>query len=86
MSRSALSRASLPETAERTGTIGTWGSLTVVRWMAQNDLIDRLHLIVVPTVVGDGQHLFPELASKELHPVETQMLSGGVQSLVLDVR
>ncbi|MEO6627009.1 MAG: dihydrofolate reductase family protein [Aquihabitans sp.] len=72
--------------AERTGTIGTWGSLTVVRWMAQNELIDRLHLIVVPTVVGDGQHLFPELATKELHPVETQMLSGGVQSLVLDVR
>lgn len=72
--------------AERTGTIGTWGSLTVVRWMAQNDLIDRLHLIVAPTVVGDGQHLFAELASKQLHPVETQALSKGVQSLVLDLR
>ena len=72
--------------AERSGTIGTWGSLTVVRWMAQNDLIDRLHLIVAPTVAGDGQHLFPELASKELHPVETQVLSNGVQSLVFDVR
>ncbi len=72
--------------AERSGTIGTWGSLTVVRWMAQNDLIDRLHLIVAPTVVGDGQRLFPELASKELHPVETQALSNGVQSLVFDVR
>ncbi|CAN5597582.1 dihydrofolate reductase family protein [soil metagenome] len=72
--------------AEQTGTIGTWGSLTVVRWMAQNDLIDRLHLIVAPTVVGDGQHLFAELASKELHSVETQALSKGIQSLVLDVR
>jgi len=71
--------------SERTGTIGTWGSLTVVRWMAQNNLIDRLHLIVAPTVVGEGDRLFPELASKDLHPVETQALSKGVQSLVFDV-
>lgn len=72
--------------AERTGTIGTWGSLTVVRWMAQNDLIDRLHLIVAPSVAGDGERLFPELGSKELHPVEAEVLSNGVQSLVFDVR
>ncbi len=72
--------------SERTGTIGTWGSLTVVRWMAQNDLIDRLHLIVAPTVVGEGERLFPELASRDLLPVETQALLKGVQSLVFDVR
>ncbi len=71
---------------ERSGTIGTWGSLTLVRWMAQSDLVDRLHLIVAPTVVGDGEHLFSELASKELHPVETQSLSKGLQSLVFDLR
>jgi len=72
--------------SERAGTIGAWGSLTVVRWMAQNDLIDRLHLIMAPTVVGEGERLFLELASKDLQLVEAQVLGNDVQSLVFDVR
>jgi dihydrofolate reductase len=72
--------------ATRAGTIGTWGSLTLVRWMAANDLVDRLHLIVVPVVVGDGVRLFEELASKKLGLLEHETFDNGVQSLVYSVQ
>ena len=36
------------------------GSGRLVRFLLEHDLLDRLHLIVVPVIVGAGERLFPE--------------------------
>jgi dihydrofolate reductase len=36
------------------------GSLTLVRWLLENDLLDELNLLVFPVVVGAGMRLFPD--------------------------
>ena len=34
--------------------LGTTGSATLVRWMLKQGLVDELHLLVHPVVVGGG--------------------------------
>lgn len=36
------------------------GSLSLVRWLLANDLVNQLDLIVYPVVIGQGNRLFPE--------------------------
>jgi dihydrofolate reductase len=36
------------------------GSGAVLRWLLELDLVDELHLLLYPVVVGDGLRLFPE--------------------------
>lgn len=36
------------------------GSPTLVRWLLAERLLDELHLLLFPVVVGTGQRLFPE--------------------------
>jgi dihydrofolate reductase len=36
------------------------GSGRLVRFLLEHDLLDRLHLIVVPVILGAGERLFPE--------------------------
>ncbi|WP_163163344.1 dihydrofolate reductase family protein [Arthrobacter sp. Alg241-R88] len=36
------------------------GSLSLVRWLLANDLVDQLDLTVYPVVIGQGKRLFPE--------------------------
>lgn len=36
------------------------GSLSLVRWLFVNDLVDQLDLTVYPVVIGQGKRLFPE--------------------------
>ena len=40
--------------------LGTTGSATLVRWMLQQGLVDELHLLLHPIVVGHGAKLFAD--------------------------
>jgi len=39
------------------GTIGMSGSGTLVRWLLRQGLVDELHLLVMPVIVGSGKRL-----------------------------
>lgn len=40
--------------------LGTTGSATLVRWLLEQGLVDELHLLVHPIVVGHGKKLFTD--------------------------
>ena len=42
------------------GTIVTDGSSQLVHTLIANDLVDRLHLLVYPLILGTGKRVFPE--------------------------
>jgi dihydrofolate reductase len=63
--------------------IATTGSATLVRSLLRENLLDELHLLVHPIVVGKGQRLFEgELGQIPLRLVESTTFSTGVVSLV----
>jgi dihydrofolate reductase len=45
---------------ETEGDILVAGSGTLVRTLLAGDLVDRLHLMVFPTILGSGKRLFPD--------------------------
>jgi dihydrofolate reductase len=54
------------------GDIGMSGSISVVRELLAAGLLDELHLLVHPIVVGNGMRLFDEGESIPLKPVTTR--------------
>jgi dihydrofolate reductase len=61
------------------GELQVHGSGTLVRWLLANDLVDEMHLIVVPVVLGQGRRLFPESGPDiALRLVESRADSKGV--------
>lgn len=48
---------------EVAGDILVAGSVTLVRALIENELVDQLHLMVFPTVLGAGKRLFGDSAS-----------------------
>jgi dihydrofolate reductase len=53
--------AAVTELKQREGKdINISGSATFVAWLLRNGLLDELHLLVFPVVVGEGRHLFGE--------------------------
>ncbi len=61
------------------------GSITLVQWLLRERLVDELHLIVFPTAVGTGRHLFGDLSDQlafTLSNVKT--LPNGVLHLVYE--
>ncbi|WP_353951678.1 dihydrofolate reductase family protein [Knoellia sp. S7-12] len=62
--------------------LGTTGSATLVRWMLEQGLVDELHLLVHPVVVGSGKKLFADGASVALTLVSSTTFSTGVLHLV----
>jgi dihydrofolate reductase len=65
------------------GDIATSGSGTLVRWLLDHDLVDELHLLVYPLVLGSGIQLFP--AGSRPHKLglaRSQAFSNGVLHLV----
>lgn len=62
--------------------LGTTGSAQLVSWMLEQGLVDELHLLVHPVVVGKGKKLFGEGATVPLKLVSATSFSTGVQHLV----
>ncbi|KGN37781.1 dihydrofolate reductase family protein [Knoellia subterranea] len=62
--------------------LGTTGSATLVRWMLEQGLVDELHLLVHPIVVGTGKKLFEGGATVPLTLVSSTTFSTGVLHLV----
>jgi dihydrofolate reductase len=62
--------------------LGTTGSATLVQWMLEHGLVDELHLLVHPVVVGRGKKLFDDGAKVPLDLVSATTFKTGVLHLV----
>jgi dihydrofolate reductase len=60
----------------------TTGSGTLVRWLLEQGLVDELHLLVHPIVVGHGARLFEDGATVPLKLVSSTTFDTGVLHLV----
>jgi dihydrofolate reductase len=59
--------------------IGMTGSATLVRSLLRDNLLDELHLLVHPIVVGKGKRLFPEgIDQMPLELVNSKTFNNGV--------
>lgn len=70
------------EALKKEHNLGTTGSATLVRWMLEQGLVDELHLLVHPIVVGSGKKLFAEGETVPLSLVSSATFSTGVLHLV----
>ncbi|MBL7498550.1 dihydrofolate reductase family protein [Frankia sp. CNm7] len=75
-------RAEILRLKERHGQLGTTGSATLVRWLLEQGLVDELHLLVHPLVVGKGKKLFADGASVPLALRSATPFTTGVVHLV----
>jgi dihydrofolate reductase len=62
--------------------LGTTGSATLVRRLLEDGLVDELHLLVHPLVVGHGAKLFTEGATVPLKLISSDTFGSGVVHLV----
>jgi dihydrofolate reductase len=62
--------------------LGTTGSAVLVSWLLEQGLLDELHLLVHPVVVGKGQKLFTEGAKVPLKLLSSTTFTTGVVHLV----
>jgi dihydrofolate reductase len=61
------------------GELQVVGSLSVVRLLLENDLVDELTLLTFPVVVGQGRRLFPDSGQDlALELVESRATTNGV--------
>src|ERR671916_1586907 len=61
------------------GELQVVGSLSLVRWLLDNDLVDELILLTYPVVVGQGRRLFPDSGQDmALELVESRATASGV--------
>jgi len=69
-------------TLKQENRLGTTGSATLVRWLLEQGLVDELHLLVHPVVVGHGKKLFADGETVPLELVSSTAFSTGVLHLV----
>ena len=62
--------------------LGTTGSATLVRWLLEEGLVDELHLLVHPVVVGHGKKLFADGAKVPFRLISATTFTTGVLHLV----
>ena len=61
------------------GELQVVGSLSLVRWLLDNDLVDEITLLTYPVVVGQGRRLFPDAGQDTaLELVESHATANGV--------
>ncbi|CAB4728451.1 unannotated protein [freshwater metagenome] len=79
-------RALKERTDEGEGPIYVHASATLAQGLLAAGLVDRLHLLVFPLLLGRGKRLFSDAGGKvTLQLVETATYSNGVTLQVLDV-
>jgi dihydrofolate reductase len=67
------------------GDVVVHGSATLAQALIENDLVDALHLMVFPVVLGDGKRLFgPTSDKKRLRLNESKSVGDGVLILVYE--
>lgn len=62
--------------------LGLTGSVTLTRWLLEQGLLDELHLLVHPIVVGHGARLFADGVTVPLALTSSTTLRSGVVHLV----
>jgi len=62
--------------------LGITGSATLTRWLLEQNLLDELHLLVHPIVVGHGQKLFADGTTVPLKLLSSTTFGSGVVHLV----
>jgi dihydrofolate reductase len=69
--------------SETDGQVGVSGSATLVRWLLAEKLLDELHLLVFPLILGgDGARLYrPDQPPGALKLASSQTLANGVINL-----
>jgi len=68
---------------EAGGDVYVHGSRQLAQALLEHDLVDELHLMVFPVVLGKGKRLFGETTSKKrLQLVESKIVGDGVAILV----
>jgi dihydrofolate reductase len=60
------------------GTIVTDGSSQLVHTLLEHGLVDRLHLLVYPVILGTGKRLFPNGVHAAFRHADTTTYPGGV--------
>jgi dihydrofolate reductase len=61
------------------GELQVHGSGKLVRWLLENNLVDEMNLLIVPTVVGQGTRLFPDTGpDMALDLVESRAFPKGI--------
>ncbi len=61
------------------GELQVVGSLSLVRWLLDNDQVDEITLLTYPVVVGQGRRLFPDAGQDTaLELVESRATTNGV--------
>ena len=65
--------------AEPGGEMQVVGSLSIVRLLLDNDLVDEINLLTIPVVVGQGTRLFPDTGpDTALDLVDSRATTNGV--------
>ena len=67
---------------KETTKLGTTGSASLVRWLVEQGLVDELHLLVHPIVVGHGEKLFTDGETVPLKLLSSTPFDSGVLHLV----
>jgi len=61
------------------------GSASLVQALVENDLVDTMHLMVFPVVLGDGKRLFgPTSDKKRLRLADSKTVGDGVLILTYE--
>jgi dihydrofolate reductase len=68
--------------AEGEGDLTVHGSITLVRWLLAEGLVDELRLLVYPVAIGKGTRLFDGSVEANLELVSSRATSNGVLALV----
>jgi dihydrofolate reductase len=66
------------------GNLGITGSGTLVRWLLRQGLLDELHLLLHPIVVGAGKRLFDDGAQVPLRLTASETFGSGVLNLTYE--
>lgn len=71
--------------AEHEGDIVVHGSAQLAQTLLEHDLVDELHLMVFPVVLGTGKRLFGETSDKKtLRLVDSRVVGDGVAIMVYE--